>query len=441
MIEANQSFWATTVQPGEASVLQGVVNADVAVVGAGLLGVSAAYHLSRLFPRKRIVVLEARRVANGASGRNGGAVLALTARATFDAMTGLAGRRGFLPPGYRDLWDRTAEGLDLFQEIIDRHGIDCGYSREGFLTLAASPRDAEAMARYAEAASRLGLPVRHLDAAACRRIVEAQGYHGGLLHPEGGQINPARYLCGLAHAARGLGVEIYENSPVIKIREGRTCGLGTPQGEVRSGAVVLAANAYAPRLGYFRHRVVPVLNACAVTEPLGAEGLRALGWRGTRGFHDSSWMLWYLGVSEDSRLIIGGGDVEYLYGGRTAHGARWLKRCRDRFARKLLRLFPGARDLRIEHVWAGAIDATLDLRPAVGVTGAHRNVFYGIGYTGEGVNLAHLSGKIVADLVSGNRERWSGLPFVGRLPVRAPPDPLRWAALRAAFALGRAVSS
>ncbi len=440
MIETNRSFWATTVRMGDPTVLTGAVNADIAVVGAGLLGISAAYHLNRLFPEKRIVVLEARRVANGASGRNGGAVLALTARATFDAMTGLAARRGFLPEAYRTFRDKTASGLDLYQEIIDRHGIECGYSRDGFLTLAATPRDAEAMARYAEAASRIGVPVRFVGSREYRRFIDADGYHGGLLHPDYGQINPARYLCGLADVVRGRGVEIYENSPVIKVQERRTCGLGTPRGEVRADVIVLAANAYAPRLGYFRNRIAPVLDACAVTESLGAERLREIGWRSTRGFHDSSLMLWYLGVTEDSRLIIGGGDVDYFYGGKTAYGDSWLERYRDHFRKKLLGLFPRAEGIRIEHVWAGAIDATLDLKPAVGVTGDHRNVFYGIGYTGEGVNLAHLSGKIIADLYAGNNTPWRDLPFVGRLPVRIPPDPLRYAAFKTAFALGRALS-
>lgn len=439
-MDTNQSYWASTVRMREPKVLKETKQADIVVVGAGLLGLSAAYHLNQLFPQKHIAIIEAVRVANGASGRNGGTVLAMTAREAFDSMMGFGTKRKMLAKSYRTLWEKTVYGLDLYQEIIDRHRIECGYSREGFLSLAASKRDAEVMARYAEAASEIGIPIRFLDSREYKKRIHAQGYFGALYYADYGQINPARYLAGLAEVVRNRGVEIYERSPVLRMEEGRRFNLFTPEGQVTADAVVLATNAYTPRLGYFKNRIAPLINPCAATEPLGLEKLHRIGWHATRGFDDSSLTVWYMGITEDYRIIVGGGDIQYLYGGKTSLPEKRLSKYRGHFQRGLANRFPEARDVNIEYVWTGPIDATLDLKPAVGVMGDHGNLYYGIGFTGEGVNLAHLSGKIIADLYAGNPEPWQDLYFVNRIPIRIPPEPVRTVALKTAFSLGRILS-
>jgi len=439
-MDTNQSFWASTIKMKEPKILKGSHLADIAIVGAGLLGISAAFHLNHLFPEKKIAVIEAVRVANGASGRNGGNVLALTARESWESMSSLSLKRRPLTEAYRKLWDKTLYGLDLFQEIVDQYKIECGYTREGFLSLASSRRDADFMARHAEKATEIGIPIRFADAEAYRKWIDAEGYFGALYHPGYGQINPARYVKGLSDVIKEKGVDLFERSPVLKIEEGPKCILSTPEGRLKADAVVLATNAYTPRLGYFKNRIAPVLNPCGATERLGPEELHRIGWHATRGFDDSSLSVWYMGISEDYRLIIGGGDLNYLYAGKTSFPPERLDRYRAHFEKALVRRFPAARNVRIEYVWTGPIGASLDLGPSVGVTGEYLNIYYGLGFTGEGVNLAHLSGKIVADLYADNPGPWCDLPFVNRMPKRIPPEPIRYVALKSAITAVRALS-
>jgi len=239
---------------------------------------------------------------------------------------------------------------------------------------------------------------------------------------------------------KGRGVDLYERSPVLEIEEGPRCILSTPEGKIKADAVVLATNAYTPRLGYFRNRIAPLLNPCGATEVLGLDGLHRIGWHASRGFDDSSFSVWYMGISEDYRIIVGGGDVEYLYGGKTSLPPERVERYRAHFEKGLAQRFPEARDVRIEYVWAGPIGASLDLSPAVGVTGEYLNIYYGLGFTGEGVNLAHLSGKIVADLYADNPGPWQDLPFVNRTLKRLPPEPIRYMTLKTMVAAVRTLS-
>ena len=436
--DKNESFWIKTVlRDYPPKVLKGKIMADIAIIGAGLLGISSAYHLKQHFPDKHTVVVEAVRVANGASGRNGGAVLALTARESFDSTSWHFRKRRSLDESYLNIWEKTIYGLDLYQQIIDQHGIDCGYTRQGYLSLAASHRDADAMALYAEASSRLGIPVRFLDSTQYRSFVEAEGYHGALYWPDYGQINPARYLCQLAGVVKEMGVDIYEHTPILKIDYGRKCTLFTPMGEIKADTIILATNAYTPRLGYFKDRIVPLINPCAVTRPLDPETLDNIGWHSTRGLDDSSPMVWYMGITEDYRILIGGGDVDYIFGGNPCSLKDQVYKYKAHFKKALIKRFPRAHDVEIEYVWTGPIDATLDLRPSVGIMGEYKNILYGIGFTGEGVNLAHLSGKILTDMYAGNIEPWQDLPFINYTLKRIPPDPFRYIVLKTSFAIGR----
>lgn len=433
IIERNESYWASTISHDEPKTLHKALGVDIAIVGAGLLGISTAYHLNRLFPEKKVVILEAARVANGASGRNAGAVTPMNARSVFESIKLRSRRQKPLSESHLNLWKKTMYGMGLMEEIVKRHQIRCGLAKGGSLKLAVSQKDSESMSRYAEKASELGITVRFLDSREYRRMIDAEGYCGALHYPGDLHVNSAQYVSGLAGVIKKNGVDLYEESPIFKIEEGRKCRLLTPRGQVTAETVVLATNAYTPRMGYFRNRITPILRQMAVSEPLDPERLDRIGWHCTRYFQDSSTRAWSVGITEDYRIIMGGARHDYLYGGKTSYSQEWLSRYRPLFSSKLTRTFPAARDVKFEYSWAGAIDACLEMNPTIGITGKHRNIFYGIGYCGHGINLAHLSGKIIADLYADNPRPWRDLPFFNWTPVPLPPDPVKYIALKPAI--------
>jgi glycine/D-amino acid oxidase-like deaminating enzyme len=357
----------------------------------------------------------------------------MNARSVFESVKLHGREKKPLPESYLNLWKKTTHGIELMEEIAKRHQIRCGLAKEGSLKLAVSQKDSESMSRYAEKASELGITVRFLDSKEYRKMIDAEGYCGALHYPDDRHINSAQYLSGLAGAIKEKGVDLYEESPVFEIGEGRRCSLLTPRGQVVAETVVLAANAYTTRLGYFRNRITPILRQMAVTGPLDPEKIERMGWHFTRYLQDSSTRAWSMGITEDYRIIVGGGRHDYRYGRKTSYSQAWLSRCMPLFPSKFSKTFPAAVDVEFECSWAGAIDACLEMNPAIGVTGKHRNIFYGIGYCGHGINLAHLSGKIIADLYADNPEPWRDLPFFNWTPLLLPPDPFKYIALKPAL--------
>ncbi len=438
-MDQNNSYWASTINTDCSRTLEETITADIAVIGAGLLGLSAAYHINRLFPEKKIIVLEAAQIANGASGRNGGQLMALNLMESLKSTLRLSNKKSF-PKAFLNLWNKTLSGIDLFQEIIDRHAIECEFSRDGSMALAATGFAANAMGKYVRAANDIGIPLTFLNDQEYKKQINATGYFGGIYYPGYGRINPARYVKGLADALQTQGVDIYENSPVIKTEPGVTNRLSTPKGTVSAETVILATNAYTPELGFFKNDIAPLLNPCSATTQLSPEMIADIGWNSPHSFHDSQPVPWYLSLAQDNRIIIGGGASDYFYGGKTDMPSQRLPQYKTHFRNKLLRLFPQLQDTSIDYVWAGAIDASMDLAPSVGRTGDHHNIYYGIGFSGEGVNQAHLSGKIIADLYADNAEPWQDLFFVNRLPKLMPVEPVRYAALKTALRIGKIIS-
>jgi glycine/D-amino acid oxidase-like deaminating enzyme len=241
-------------------------------------------------------------------------------------------------------------------------------------------------------------------------------------------MNGAAFLRGLRSVLLARGVEIFENTPVLAVREGKIVELVTPGGTVRADAIVLATNAYTPRLGYFRNRVLPLHCHMLGTERRSPEAWAALGWGRVSSFSDDSDRIAFGALTETGRLVFGGGcnaAYAYRYGGRATWPAE-ERRGHDAVGGRLHRYLPGAADVPIEHRWTGAVALTLDRQPTVGVRGEHRNVYYALGYSGHGVTLANLAGRILSDAYAGEAEAWSDLPCFDRQPPPMPPEPLTW---------------
>ncbi len=418
----NQSVWLAGKKPYTASPpLAGKLDVDVAIIGGGFTGVSTAYHLNARFPNKAVAILEARTLANGASGRNGGQML-----------NWVHGVDPEEPERARQIYDATQDGIDTVLSIIAEHGLDVPHDQSGHVDMFTDSKNADAAAEAAERWERAGLPVRFLEPKELGSLIAFDNTHGGLFDPRAGYLDGAAFLRELKPVLERRGVQIFENSVVSRIREGRVVELETEGGSVRADAIVLATNAYTPHLGYFRSGIVPVHSHVLATEPADPTTWSGLGFPRGLGFTDDRDRLSYgtlIGAPGTSRRLIFGGGSNEAYDYRFGNGTRYehpSENAARANRRQLLSYFPSLRDVEISHRWSGAVALTLSRLCTMGVRGAHRNVYYAVGYSGHGVTLANLAGKILTDIYSDADERWRALPFFQQRLRYIPPEPFRF---------------
>lgn len=408
----NQAPWLIDA-PAEtpAPPLARDLDVDVAIVGGGFTGVSTAYHLSRRFPERRIALLEAKRLANGASGRNGGMMLN---GISFSTDPDVIAREYAL----------TRETVDGIVALIREHALPVRYRRDGCLHVSTTPAAADAAEAEIERLAARGLPLRFVRDAG--EVLRVRGACGAVVDPTEGVINGVDLIRGMRRVLGG-NVEIFEDTPVTRIREGATIALATPRATVRAKALVLATSAYTPRLGYFTTGILPVISHVIATDPLPAELRARLGFDRIAGFFDDLPRLAYCAVDPDGRLLFGGGATR-AYAYRFGNATTYAPHPDDAGARAtravLLRYLPELAEIPIRHRWSGPLDLALRRFVAMGVLGT--NIYYAVGYSGHGVTLANLAGRVLTDLYSDHHEPWRDYAFYMQRPRGIPPEPLRW---------------
>jgi glycine/D-amino acid oxidase-like deaminating enzyme len=414
-IDENRSVWVAESEPARpAAKLVGRRACDVAIVGGGLTGVSTAWHLRRRQPSLGIALLEAGVLGQGASGRNGGQVL--------NWVNGVEPRT---PEDALRIHAATRAGIDLAEELAARHAPPGTFRRQGCLEIYTDARRAEAAHARVETLRAAGIPAHFLPAGA----LAIRGACGAVLDPLAGRLNGFALLQALRPALVAEGVIVHEHTPVRRIRLGAQLVLETPDGEVRARALVLATNAYTPALGFFRRGILPLHSHVLATEPLPDVDWARLGWNGWDGFTDDLDRIAYACRTPGGRLLFGGGgNAAYAYRfagvpvadpGRSAGAEGFLRAA-------LARYFPALAEVRVAQRWSGTLALTLDRVCSMGVGGRHRNVYHALGYSGHGVALALLAGRVLADLHEGNHEAWRDLPFYQKRLLPFPPEPLRW---------------
>ncbi len=419
-IDENRSVWAaSTPDYRSGPPLIGDTTADLAIIGGGFTGTSTAYHFSRRYPEKRVLLLEAATLANGASGRNGGMTL-----------NGLPLDPPPNPAVDALVYATTNAGIDTIEEIIRRHSLPVSYRRDGTLSVFTSAQRAEAAHAKAEYQRSIGLPTQFIDRADLTGRFRLEGAHGAILDPNSGQLNGAQYVRSQRPVLVEQGVEIYERTPVPKVEEGRTITLTTPNGTVRAQAIVLATNGYTSKLGYFRDALFPVVSHVFATAPL--DPAQQLGWRQWAGFYDDMDRISYSSITKEGQVVFGGGSplgsvYNFNNGTRFNGSPAQATRISASIEAAFQRYTPGGRGVPIVQRWSGTLGLTLCRNILMGVRGEFRNVFYAVGYNGHGVTLANVAGQLLTDMYSGDDEKWRGLPFYQDSYTRIPPEPFRWA--------------
>jgi gamma-glutamylputrescine oxidase len=393
--------------------LQGAQQCDVAVVGGGLAGLSAALELAeRGFS---VTLLEARELGFGASGRNGGQAIHGLAcdQSTIEAQLGL--------DDARRVWDMSIEALELLRQRIARHAIDCDW-RDGYLGLATNPRKGRELLDWAERMERVyGYAQQPIAPAQLPQWIASERFHSGVFDRRSGHLHPLKYTLGLARAAAAAGVRLHEQSPVQSLQPGPTVRLHTPQGELRARHVLLAGNVYLQALvPQLQPRIMPVGTYIACTERL-PDALADRLIPSRAAVCDTNFVLDYFRTTNDQRM---------LYGGRVSYSTVAPANLAGSMSRRMVGTFPQLASARIEYAWGGFVDISMNRAPDFGrlptAGGYAANMYYLQGFSGHGLALTGLAGKLVAEAIAGDASRLDVFarlrhrPFPGGRLLRTP---------------------
>lgn len=393
-----QSYYAASANPVPARPeLNGEIETDVCIVGAGYTGLSTAIAL--LENGLKVSIVEAAKVGFGASGRNGGQIVNSYSR-DIDVI-----ERSVAPKQAQLLGDMAFEGGRIIRERIAKYNIQCDL-KDGGVFAANTPKHMKHLESQKKLWERYGhTQLELMDAKRIREVVGTDIYAGGMLDMSGGHIHPLNLALGEAAAVESLGGVIYEQSPAIRIERGANPVVHTPNGRIKAKFVVVAGNAYLGNLiPELSAKSMPCGTQVITTEPLSAELAKSLLPQ-NYCVEDCNYLLDYYRLSGDNRLIFGGGVV---YGARDPANIEAIIRP------KMLKAFPQLKDVKIDYAWTGNFLLTLSRLPQVGRLGD--NIYYSQGCSGHGVTYTHLAGKVLAEALRGQAERFDAFADLPHYP-------------------------
>ena len=390
--------------------LCGDAETDVCIIGGGYTGLSTAIHLRKL--GVKVVLLEANRIGWGASGRNGGHVGTgqRADQAALEKWVGLDTAKG--------LWQLGLDAVRKVESLVNGFDIQCEFG-EGNLHLASKSSHADDLesevAHLKNTYNYNGASYLSSDQVA--ELTSAQGSYGGMLDSGARHLHPLKYALGLKHAAMQLGAELYENTPALTYQEGGKTVIKTPEGRVRARVLVLACNGY---LGNLEPRIagniMPINNFMIATEPL-SEELKTRINRDQLSMSDSLFVINYWKLSEDGRMIFGGGEN---------YTSRFPSDIKSFVRPYMLKLYPELKHCTIDYGWGGTLGITMNRMPDFGRLS--NSIFYAQGFSGHGVPTATLAGELLALAINGQSEKFD---LMASVPTHRFPGGtlLRWPGL------------
>ncbi len=422
------SHWYSDVgMPTPGAPLGRDLDVDVCIVGGGLTGLWTAYYLKHADPGLRIAILEAEFAGFGASGRNGGWL----SSALMGSVSGYSrGPRG--AAGVEALGEELRSTVDEVIRVAEAEAIHADVVKSGVLSVARSPAQLERM-RESLASASSGNRAIELTCDEVRERIKVAGAIGGSFDPDCARVHPAKLTRGLATVVRGLGVELYENSRALSIREG---AVATEHATVRATYVLRCTEGYTAALPGLRRNWLPMNSAMIVTEPL-SDGLWAdIGWQGRELLGDFANAYFYAQRTADGRIALGGRGVPYRFGSRTDVNGETQDWTISSLRDVLHQAFPQTRNETISQAWCGVLAVPRDWCASVGMD-PKTGLGWAGGYVGHGVAATNLAGRTLRDLVLGDDTDLAALPWVNHRIRKWEPEPLRWLGVRAMYGLYR----
>jgi len=402
-------------EPRPAPALSGDLDVDVAIVGGGYTGLWTALALRERAPELRVALLEAEICGAGPSGRNGGFIHGYWA--SLASLRGLLGDAGALQ--LAEAAEQIVPGVRAFAES---RGEDVWLREGGMLMVSAAPAQDGAIVRAVEAAAAVGRADQAvaLSRDELARRVASPVFREGVFYPDGGTVHPGLLVRALRRAALDAGVELYEGTPVRRVRDGVVEADG---GLVRAREIVLGMNAALTGWSPASRNLTNFGSYVVLTEPA-PELVEEIGWTGGEAILDARMFLHYFRTTNDGRVLMGSGSGPIGFRGRVDDRFSRDLPTAERAEAGLRRLLPGLAGARVERAWGGPIDVSADHLPFFATKPGTR-IHYGAGYSGHGVGPSWLGGRILASLALGADDEWTRLPLATRSVPRLPPEPLR----------------
>ena len=426
MLNGNVSHWWQQIgAPTPRPSLPGDITVDVAIVGGGYTGMWTAYYLKKARPELRVIIVEARHIGYGASGRNGGWLT--------NAITG--GREQYLKTHGRAEAERFQVAMnDTVDEVIRvaaEEGIDADIKKGGEFNVALTPAQEKRLRDFAAAEQTWhSTNLELLEAPAATAKLNVTGTRAAVWHPHCARIQPAKLARGLAEACERLGVEIFEGTRVEEIAPHR---LTTTHGTVTADFVVRATEGFTANLKGLHRLWLPMNSSMIATEPLSKAVWDELNWSQGETLGDFAHIYMYAQRTADDRIAIGGRGVPYKYGSRTDTDGQTPDVTVTTLSDIMHRFFPATQGAAIDHVWSGVLGVPRDWSATVGLD-RETGVAWGGGYVGTGVTSTNLAGRTITDLILGNDTELTSLPWVNHRVRKWEPEPLRWMATKGLYA-------
>jgi len=399
-----------------------------AIVGGGLTGISAAYHLVRDYPDRQVVVLEANRIGQGATCRSTGMASPGVGQDAQSLISRVGAEKA------RIMYQESLDAVNYVGELAEAENIDCNYLRCGMLMIARSNKGGARLNRQAKALESLGLPVERLTRDGLHQRIRLADLPSGGDSPElpaalrlpiAGTLHPGRFLAGLTQAISERGGKVYEKARVTDIQPGKPVRLTMEGGgTITADHVVLATAGFSPGLGYLRGRVLPVHLRVLVSEPLDEKAFEVLGWANRDCLIDSRRLFNYFRITPDNRIVFGGGLPRYSWGGQTGEHSG-IAADLDRLHELFKATFPAEAGLCIAGGWNGVIGYTLDTLPVIQHLPGKPGVLHVGGWCGHGISLGTRSGTWIAKMI-GEGSLPADLPWFRHSAPILPIEPVRW---------------